>query len=72
MKAGAFDFLTKPVNEQDLLNVIFAALAKDLDMHTHGEALSAAREHFRWLSPREREVLFRVAAGRLNKQIRKS
>ena len=69
MKAGAVDFLTKPVNEQDLLDAVFAAFARDQMRRTREEALSAARERFRSLSPREREVLFLVAAGRLNKQI---
>ena len=69
MKAGAVDFLTKPVNEQDMLDAVFAALARDRMRRTHEEALSAARERFGSLSPREREVLVRVAAGRLNKQI---
>ncbi|MGA7456428.1 MAG: response regulator, partial [Methyloceanibacter sp.] len=69
MKAGAVDFLTKPVNEQDLLDATFAALARDRMRRAQEEALSALRERSRSLSPREREVLFRVAAGRLNKQI---
>ena len=69
MKAGAVDFLTKPVNEQDLLDAIFAALARDRMRRAQEEALSALQERFRSLSAREREVLFRVAAGRLNKQI---
>ena len=69
MKAGAVDLLTKPVNEPDLLDAVFAALARDQMRRTREEALAAARERFGSLSPREREVLFRVAAGRLNKQI---
>ena len=69
MKAGAVDFLTKPVNEQDLLDAVFAALAKDRMRRRQEEALSALQERFRSLSAREREVFFRVAAGRLNKQI---
>ena len=69
MKAGAVDFLTKPVNEQDLLDATFAALARDRMRRAQEEALSALRERYRSLSAREREVLFRVAAGRLNKQI---
>ena len=56
MKAGAVDFLTKPVNEQDLLDAVFAALARDRMRRTQEGALSAARERFRSLSPREREV----------------
>ena len=69
MKAGAVDFLTKPVNEQDLLDAVFAALAGDRMRRRQEEASSALQERFRSLSAREREVLFRVAAGRLNKQI---
>jgi FixJ family two-component response regulator len=69
MKAGAVDFLTKPVNEQDLLDAVFAALAGDRMRRRQEEALSALQERFRSLSSRERQVLFRVAAGRLNKQI---
>jgi FixJ family two-component response regulator len=69
MKAGAVDFLTKPVNEQDLLDAVFAALAKDRMRRRQEEALSALQERFRSLSACEREVFFRVAAGRPNKQI---
>ena len=69
MKAGAVDFLTKPVNEQDLLDAVFAALAGDRMRRRQEGALSALQERFRSLSSRERQVLFRVAAGRLNKQI---
>jgi FixJ family two-component response regulator len=69
MKAGAVDFLTKPVNEQDLLDAIFAALTRDRMRRAQEEALSALRERSRSLSARECEVLYRVAAGRLNKQI---
>jgi FixJ family two-component response regulator len=69
MKAGAVDFLTKPVNEQDLLDAVFAALEQDRVRRAQKASLSALSERFDSLSAREREVLFRVAAGRLNKQI---
>lgn len=69
MKAGAVDFLTKPVAEQDLLDAIFVGLARDRMRRRQQEALRALQARFKSLSAREREVLFRVAAGQLNKQI---
>ena len=69
MKAGAVDFLTKPINEQHLLDAVFAALERDRLRHAQEEALSLLRKGFKSLTPRERQVLFRAAAGRLNKQI---
>jgi FixJ family two-component response regulator len=69
MKAGAVDFLAKPVRDQDLLDAVFAALERDRVRHEHEASLSALREQFNSLTTREREVLMRVAAGRLNKQI---
>ena len=69
MKAGAVDFLTKPFSNQNLLDAVFAALERDRARRTHEESLSTLREHFNSLSAREKEVLSRVAAGLLNKQI---
>lgn len=69
MKAGAVDFLTKPINNQDLLDAVFAALERDRARRTQQESISTLREHFSALSVREKEVLSHVAAGRLNKQI---
>src|SRR3990170_2314749 len=69
MKAGAVDFLTKPINEQNLLDAVFTALERDRLRRAHEEALSLLRKGFKSLTPRERQVLFRAAAGRLNKQI---
>ena len=69
MKAGAVDFLSKPINEQDLLDAVFAALERDRLRRAQEEALSLLRKGFKSLTPRERQVLFRAAAGRLNKQI---
>jgi FixJ family two-component response regulator len=69
MKAGAVDFLTKPVKESDLLSAI--ARAEDVDCRnrqTQAErAVISAR--LATLTPREREVLSHVVTGRLNKQI---
>jgi FixJ family two-component response regulator len=69
MKAGAVDFLTKPFNNQDLLDAVFAALERDRARRTQQESISTLSEHFNALSVREKEVLSHVAAGRLNKQI---
>lgn len=69
MKAGAVDFLTKPFNNQDLLDAVFAALERDRSRRTQEESISTLRELYNALSVREKEVLSHVAAGRLNKQI---
>ncbi len=69
MKAGAVDFLTKPINEQNLLDAVFVALERDRLRHAQEDAVAGTRKRFKTLTPRERDVLFRVAAGRLNKQI---
>ena len=69
MKAGAIDFLTKPFRSQDLLDAVFAALERDSARRKMQQLHSTMREHFESLSGREREVIVRVAAGNLNKQI---
>jgi RNA polymerase sigma factor (sigma-70 family) len=69
MKSGAIEFLTKPFRDQDLLDAVEAGLARDRTRRERDKALHALRERFNALSPREREVMVRVAAGRLNKQI---
>jgi FixJ family two-component response regulator len=69
MQAGAIDFLTKPVSNQDLLKAI--ARAEELDTKSrklHAE-LAIIEAKIATLTPREREVLTHVVAGRLNKQI---
>jgi RNA polymerase sigma factor (sigma-70 family) len=69
MKAGAVEFLTKPVRDQDLLEAIQRAV--DLDQVRRNDDKAAARllASFDTLTPREREVMVLVVAGRLNKQI---
>src|SRR6266481_4047044 len=67
MKAGAVEFLTKPVRDQDLLDAIQLALAKDRARRADERSLTRVRADFDTLTPREREVM--VVAGRLNKQI---
>ena len=69
MKAGAVDFLTKPFREQDLLDAVATALEKDRARRAKELANSALRESFNSLSARERDIVARVAAGALNKQI---
>src|SRR5689334_3384489 len=62
MKAGAVEFLTKPFRDRDLINAIQDAIKRDV------RALEDERSYKR-LTPREREVMAGVVAGRLNKQI---
>ena len=69
MKAGAVDFLTKPIRSQDLLDAVFTALEQDRTRRETQQLRSTLREHFESLSARQREVIARVAAGDLNKQI---
>ena len=69
MKGGAIEFLTKPFRDQDLLDAVEAGLARDRARRERERALTALRERFDTLSPREREIMLHVVAGRLNKQI---
>ena len=69
MKAGAIDFLTKPVKEGDLLDAIMRAELMDRENRQAQADLAIIRAKLATLTPREREVLSHVVAGRLNKQI---
>jgi FixJ family two-component response regulator len=69
MKAGAVEFLTKPFRDQDLLDAIQQALERDRKARDQRTALEELRSRFASLTPREREVMVRVVAGLLNKQI---
>lgn len=68
MKAGAVDFLTKPVRGEVLLNSIKAALEKDRARLREQRGLDLLRKRIETLSPREFQVLRWVIAGSLNKQ----
>lgn len=69
MKAGAVDFLTKPVRDQALLDAVSAAVEKDIAQRTAAYHVRQHIERYATLTPREREVLREVVKGRLNKQI---
>jgi FixJ family two-component response regulator len=69
MKAGAVDFLTKPVERETLLAAVANALTRDNANHVVHEALLTLQRRYATLTPREREVFARVVAGLLNKQI---
>jgi FixJ family two-component response regulator len=69
MKLGAVDFLTKPVQDHDLIDAIHAALEKNLISLRANAELSGIKKKLATLTPREQEVLSHVVSGRLNKQI---
>jgi FixJ family two-component response regulator len=69
MKAGAVEFLTKPFRDQDLLDAIQQALERDRKAREQRAKLEELHSRYRSLTPREREVMTRVVAGLLNKQI---
>lgn len=69
IKAGAVDFLTKPVNDAELLEVIQSALQKSRSMLAAKAELTELKERHSALSAREKEVLTLVAKGLPNKQI---
>lgn len=69
MKDGALEFLTKPVRSQDLLDAVQKAVERDRESRKERAELNEIRLRFDSLTPREKEVLKLVVAGRLNKQI---
>ena len=69
MKAGAVDFLPKPFNDQDLLEAIQEAIARDRQAREVRAVLQAIQQRADLLTPRERDVLGLVVTGLLNKQI---
>ena len=69
LKKGAADFLQKPVNPQTLLPIIEKLLAEAREQRVHAERQSLNEALLSKLTPREQQVLERIVAGRLNKQI---
>jgi len=69
MKQGAFDFLSKPVKDKDLLTAVRAAIERDTVVRREQAKVSEIRARLDTLTSREREVLEHVVSGKLNKQI---
>jgi FixJ family two-component response regulator len=69
MKHGAVDFLPKPFRDQDMLDAVLAAIERDRQRRIIENDFSQLKERFETLSPREREVMWLVTAGKMNKQV---
>jgi FixJ family two-component response regulator len=69
MRAGAIDFLTKPVDERQLLDAIERALTEDVKQREQRRLRADARQRLNRLTPRETQVCHLVAQGLLNKQV---
>jgi FixJ family two-component response regulator len=69
MKAGAIDFLTKPVRDQTLLDAVVAGIEQDKAQRASARVVQFHVDRFAKLTPRESQVMREVARGRLNKQI---
>ncbi|WP_353558767.1 response regulator [Paraburkholderia terrae] len=69
MKAGAVDFLAKPFRDQDMLDAVANALARDGERLAAEQTNATLRAAYHSLTPREREVMALVVAGMMNKQI---
>jgi FixJ family two-component response regulator len=69
MKAGAIEFLTKPFHDQELLDAVQLGIERDRARRRDAAVVTELHDRFESLTPREREIMALVAAGRLNKQI---
>jgi len=69
MKAGAVDFLPKPFREQDMLDAVTTGIARDRQRRAADGGRRQLEDRFATLSPRERQVMALVTAGKLNKQV---
>jgi FixJ family two-component response regulator len=69
MKAGAVDFLEKPVEDQTLLDAVYQALERDRQARLAQAQRQSLQDRFAILTPRERQVFEMVAAGKINKEI---
>jgi FixJ family two-component response regulator len=69
MKAGALDFLTKPFRDQDMLDAVSQAIARDRKRREGDKAKLALKQLFQSLSTRERQIMSLVTSGLMNKQV---
>jgi len=69
MKSGAVEFLTKPFDDKQLLDVIREALGRDQAIRRQRQDLSTLKDRYAKLTPRERQVMALVVSGMLNKQV---
>jgi FixJ family two-component response regulator len=69
MKAGAVDFLTKPIRHQDLIDAVATAVRIDQDRRRNRAQIARLREQYARLTPREKQVMVLVASGLMNKQV---
>lgn len=69
MRAGAEDFLTKPIAMPVLLEAVERALARDRKLRAQNEHFQALRARYDTLTPKENEVLVLIVRGKLNKQV---
>jgi FixJ family two-component response regulator len=69
MKAGAVEFLTKPFMDGALLEAIHQAIERDRAARRRQAEMGELHGRYESLTPREREVMERVVAGLLNKQV---
>jgi FixJ family two-component response regulator len=69
MKAGAVDFLTKPFRDQDMLDAVSQAIARDRKRRESDKAVLDLKNLFQSLSAREREIMSLVTGGLMNKQV---
>jgi FixJ family two-component response regulator len=69
MKAGAFEFLSKPFRDEDLLDAVRAALKHDHMRREHEDTFHDLQRRYNTLSAREQEVMIHIVAGLKNKQV---
>jgi FixJ family two-component response regulator len=69
MKAGAVDFLAKPFRDQEMLDAVATALERDQARRAESGKTDTLKAAYATLSPRERQVMALVAAGKMNKQV---
>lgn len=69
MKAGAVDFLAKPFRDQDLIDAVAIAIERDKARRADAESDADLQARYGTLSPREKQVMALVVAGKMNKQV---